>query len=393
MRVIAAAPYDPMDPAHIAERPERLARARREHPVSEPAAGVFFVARAKDVKAVLLDATTFSNAANYDLGAKFDLPRFITQLDPPEHTRLRRLLRGWYLRGAVAALEPRVRDVVRATVARLRPTEPVDLMAEVAEPVPAAVVYAVIGFPEADWATVEAWQQEIAAVPAATAAVTPAFASLRSYVTSLVADRRAKPAEADGIIDALLHAKDEGRRLSNEEVVAHALHHVAAGTETTTALIGNLLGELLTNRGAWDRLLADRGLTGQAVEESLRQASPIQWVIRTATADTEIACRRVPASNKVVAGLQSANWDEQAWGDDAHLFSLERDHPEPHVAFGHGIHVCLGAALSRLEARIVLEALLDAYPKMAPAAGFATDPVPNPALLRPRRLDVVLAPA
>lgn len=165
-----------------------------------------------------------------------------------------------------------------------------------------------------------------------------------------------------------------------------------AATDTTGSLITNLLYELLADRSHWERLLADRSLIPAAVEESLRHDAPLQYVLRTVKQEREISGCPVEPGDRLAVSLQSANWDERAWGADAADYSLDRPAGQATtMAFGYGIHTCLGAPLARLQARVVLEHLLERFPELRLAPGYHREP-PEGLLLtrRPARLDVVL---
>ncbi len=171
----------------------------------------------------------------------------------------------------------------------------------------------------------------------------------------------------------------------------HCIQLILAGTDTTGSLITNLLYELLLDRGRWDRIVDDRTLIPRAVEESLRHDAPLQYVLRTARADREISGCPVQSGSRAVLSLQSANLDEDAWGADAAEFSLDRNPGQATLtSFGYGIHTCLGATLARLEARLLVEALVERFPGMRLAPGYSWQAAPRFMVRRPDRLDVIL---
>ncbi len=186
----------------------------------------------------------------------------------------------------------------------------------------------------------------------------------------------------DDLISVLVQAREGEAGLSTVEVVMFVILLLAAGNETTTNLIGNATCALLAHPEELARVHADRSLVPALVEEALRYDSPVQLVFRRATRDVEIAGTRIAAGSIVVPLLGSANRDERQWGPDADTFRVDRN-PQGHLAFGFGIHFCLGASLARLEARLALDALVDLLPGR----------VRSPADPRVRRLVLVRGPA
>jgi cytochrome P450 len=173
----------------------------------------------------------------------------------------------------------------------------------------------------------------------------------------------------------------------------HAFQLVLAGTDTTATLISNLLYQLLRDRRHWMRLLDDRSLIPVAIEESLRLDSPVQMIMRTVQGSGQLRLSGCPVGDrdKLLVCLQSANWDEETWGDDAAEFSLDRNRPGAHLAMRRGIHACLGAPLARLQARVVLNELLDRFPGMRLVDGYEYRVAPVLVGPRPVSLPVVLA--
>ena len=388
------APYDPLDPSHQAAPGPRLAEARRRCPVSEPRPGEFVIARHADVSAAVTDHEAFSSRNNFVLDGgteTADLPAApITAMDPPEHTALRARLRRWFAPAQLRKQEPRIREIVDELIDQLPRGQSVDLFTALGRRVPARTVYAFIGLPEADWDRLQGWADVIDHQFPRVSIDMPEMAALAGYLGELVAIRSTQPATPD-VLGGLIHAAGGETPLAPVEIVMDLMQLILAGTDTTGALITNLLYELLVDRSRWERLLADRTLILAAIEESLRHDAPLQYVLRTANDDRKICGCPVQAGNRLVLHLQSANWDEEAWGDDADAFSLDRPAGQATLmSFGYGIHTCLGAPLARLEARIVLERLLDRVPELRLCADYRRQPGPGLMVRRPARLDVSL---
>ena len=392
----SSAPYDPLNPEHVAEQFERLAEARERCPVSEPQPGVHVVVRDKDVRATLLAHEQFSNSGNFALEEPSEdetpaqLPQMmITQLDPPKHTELRQRLRTWFTPAQLRKLEPRIREIVRDILDEVPPGQTVEVFSTIARRVPARAVYALIGIPEEDWDRVQGWANAVVERVPLPVHDLAEFNSLVSYLGQLAGIRAAGPATGEDVIDGLIHPTDGREPLPMREAGAHVFQLIVAGTDTTASLICNVLYELLANRTRWQHLLEDRSLLDNTIEESLRHDAPLKYVVRTVAESGEIAGCPVHTGDKAALSLQSANLDERAWGRDAADYRHDRPGAKRHTAFGHGIHLCLGAPLARLEGHIVLEEMLDRYPDLHLAPDFRHEPIESLMQSRPQRLDVV----
>ncbi|MFI7020509.1 cytochrome P450 [Streptomyces sp. NPDC050164] len=390
------APYDPLDPAHNADPAARLAEARDRCPVSQPRPGVHFLARHDDVRDVLTAHEAYSSVDNFALesgGTTADLPAaIITMLDPPDHTALRARLRRWFAPAVLRKQEPRVRDIVTDILDAWQPGQKAEIYHDLARRVPTRVVYAFLGLPEEDWDRLHRWADAIDDVLPQVPVDMPEFVALTRYLGEQFAARAAAPATGKGVLDGLAHPADGEPPLTPAEAVMHTLQLILAATDTTASLITNLLHELLADRSHWERLLADRSLIPTAIEESLRHDAPLQYVLRTVTQEREISGCPVKPGDRLAVSLQSANWDDRAWGADAADYSLDRPAGQATpMTFGYGIHTCLGAPLARLESRVVLEQLLERFPDLRLAPGYRREPAPGLVMVRrPARLDVAL---
>ncbi len=287
-------------------------------------------------------------------------------LDPPDHTRLRRLVSGAFTPKAVAGLEPFIRDTTARLLAAARPAG-FDLIEALAFPLPIAVICHLLGVPDGDRARFRAWGHDVAATldpqPARAAASQSRLAeqALAAYLRDLVARRRAEP--DDSLLSALIAAGEEGDRLTPGELVSMALLLLVAGFETTVNLIGNgtaaLLGE--PGRAQWHALGDDPSLVPGAVEELLRYDSPVQMTSRIATEDTDVDGTVIRQGTLVIVAIGGANRDPDAFTEPARL-RVTRPDAARHLSFSLGIHHCLGAPLARLEGRLALEELTRAYP-------------------------------
>ncbi|QJY48024.1 cytochrome P450 [Pseudonocardia broussonetiae] len=342
---------------------------------------------------MLTDPETFSNAFNFDLerGPAPDLHdpmnTIIARSDPPYHSAIRRFLRRWFEPARLRRFEPHVREIVEAVVAELPTSGRVDLIGHLGRVIPARTVYAIIGIPTSDRDRLQASSDELNAnLPAPSPDL---IARIRQVFVEVIQDRRASGERRDDVIDGLVHP--DGDLVFDDEVAAgHLLQLLVAGADTTTSLIGNLLLRLLQEPSRWDRVVADPGRAAAAVEESLRRDSPLPFTLRTAVAGTELGGCPVEPKDRIVLSLQSANWDEQVWGDSALEFDLDRPRAAAHLSFGSGIHTCLGAPIARIEARVTIEVLTERFPRLRLAPDHAPDylPVAQMRLLRSLVVDL-----
>jgi cytochrome P450 len=383
-------PFDPFNPEHHAEPEERLAAARR-CPIYEPRAGVAVVARYTDVHAALAEPDRFSSHGNFALEGEVPMPvPMITTTDPPAHSELRGRLRRWFAPAQLRKHEPRVREIVAAALAELPAAGDVELYSALIERIPGRVVFSFLGLPAEDWTEVQEWTDRVAETLPNVDPQQPEFRLLLGYLTRLVQRRTTQPPSGEDVIDGLVHPATEEPPLSPTEIVSHVLQLVMAATDTTRSAMTNTLYRLLVEPHNWERIGQDRALIPLAIDESLRRDAPLQYVLRTARSEAELSGCPITEGNKVLLSLQSANWDESVWGSDAMQFALDRDRSTSHLSFGYGIHTCLGAPLARIEVRVLIEGLLDRYPRLRLAEGYEWQKIPGDMLRRPARLTVAL---
>jgi len=305
--------------------------------------------------------------------------------DPPQHTRLRKLVTKAFTARRVAGLRPRVEaitasllDAIEARVAALRDTgseDSVDLIESFAFPLPVTVICELLGVPARDRAQFRQWSNAIVASEGEPGSFRAAGAAMYHYFTRLVAAKRAALAEdtgpADDLVSALIEARDSGDSLDERELIAMLFLLLVAGHETTTNLIASGALALLTSPAELARLRRDPSLLPGAVEELLRYTNPLNHATDRFTLEpVEIGGVTIPAREWVLCATSSANRDPDRFGDPDRL-NVGRD-AGGHVAFGHGIHYCLGAPLARLEGEVAFGALFARFPGLSLAADPAT---------------------
>jgi cytochrome P450 len=376
-----------MLPAAKADPYPLYAQLRRRGLVRSPL-GVFAAADHARVASILRDRR-FSSSPVHQPGyrppsyppgdPRAGLPAAdLLTMDPPDHTRLRRLVAGAFTPKAIAGLEPWIREVTIRLLAAADGAAGFDLIDALAFPLPIAVICHLLGVPAEDRAQFRAWGHEVAATldpqTAATARAQTRAAelALTGYLQDLVRERRAHP--DDSILSALIAAEQEGDRLSSGEVVSTALLLLIAGFVTTVNLIGNGTVALLGDPGSWDRLRQDPALVPAAIEEMLRYDSPVQLTARVATEDVEVGGSVIAAGRPVIVAIGGANRDPEVFGQPDE-FRIDRPDPGRHLSFSLGVHHCLGAALARLEGRIAIEELTRRYPALELAAPPARRPL------------------
>jgi cytochrome P450 len=354
-------------------------RWREERPVARPREQLFVLSRFADCEAVLADPA-FGRREDGD--GRFPVAggdpgvdtRSLLRLNPPDHTRLRRLVSRAFTPARVRALEPRIEATARELldVARRADRGRFDLIEGLAQPLPVAVISDLLGIEPADRPRLVTWSAALAR------SLDPEFLipeeergqagaardEFVGYLRGLLPARRRAP--GDDLISALIQASDEGGALTENQVVSLCILLLVAGHETTRSLIGSMVLALLSHPAELAALRAAPELTEQAVEETLRCYPPVQMLRRFALRSAEIAGVTIPAGSFAVMLVGAANRDE-AICSDPDSFRVTR-RPGHHLAFGHGIHFCLGAPLARLEAAVALRLLLPSLPDLRVAA-------------------------
>jgi len=289
--------------------------------------------------------------------------------DPPDHTRLRKLVSKAFTPRAIQALQPRIDALVDAMLDAAERAGRVDLVEALAFPLPFAVIAEMLGTPSADQDRIRQLSGTVVRSlepvndPDLVAAIIAADAELTEIAAGMIGWKRANP--ADDLLTALIQAEDDGDVLNDDELIAQTLLLYIAGHETTVNLIAGGALALLRHPAQLALLRKDPALAPNAVEELLRYDSPVQASRRITLEPVEIGGAVIPAGAFVMASLASANRDELFWGSDASELKLTRENARQHVSFGAGPHHCLGASLARLEAATALQRLTSRFPGLA----------------------------
>ncbi len=379
---LSSAPlFDPFAPGFTDDPYPQYAALRTAAPVYRHPLGFWLLTRYEDVSWLLRAGLSVEDRNVADAGlqqlresAYGDwAPRTgglsMLDRDPPDHTRLRRLVSKAFTPRAVQALRPRITGLVDGMLDAVARARQVDLVDALAFPLPFTVIAEMLGTPPADHARIRELtgtvvrSLEPVADPGLAAAIVAADSELTGIAAEMIGWKRRNP--ADDLLTALINAEDDGDVLSDDELIAQTLLLYIAGHETTVSLIAGGTLALLRNPGQLELLRREPGLAGNAVEELLRFDSPVQASRRITREPVTVQHTEIPAGAFIMASLGSANRDELFWGADASELRLDRPNARQQVSFGAGPHHCLGASLARLEASIAFEQILARFPGMA----------------------------
>jgi cytochrome P450 len=349
-------------------------RLRRESPVQRAVVDglpVWLITRHDDVRSALADPRLSNDPGHAGPAARAvdwvhagnpsALARHMLRSDPPMHTRLRRLVVKAFTPRRVEGMRPRVQQIADDLLARFLPLGRGDLIADLAQPLPLAVLTELLGIPVDDRHDFVGWASIYAGTDEGDAGRIPeAMIHMRDYIVKLI-DSKAAGRRGDAgasLLDALIAVRDEGERLSHAELLSMSFLLLLAGYETTANLIGNGMLALLCNPGQMAALRADSTLLKPAIEELLRFESPVKMApaIRFARQQARIGEVVIPAGDAVLLALGAADRDPARFPEPDRL-DIRRD-SGGHLAFGHGVHYCLGAPLARVEAEVAFSALL-----------------------------------
>jgi cytochrome P450 len=345
-------------------------RLREQHPVHGTPLGYYRILRHGDVMRVLREfkvgvRTTDGQLPGVDESV---MPRrFMLMQDPPNHTRLRRLVSRAFTPPAIERLRPHVKELVDSMLDAAAERGEMDVIADLARPLPSTIICEMLGVPLADRPMFTDWTSHV------THLLTPQVMSdairklageaaigLTHYMTDLIDERRKQP--GDDMMSVLIRAEQDGDKLSPEEVITQCVGLLVAGFETTIGLIGNGVRQLLLNPGELQKLIDNPALIGSAVEECLRYDGPIPATRRVLHEDAALSGYVIPKNTELLLCIAAAHRDPEVY-TDPERFQITRGQSS-NLAFGGGIHFCLGAHLARLESQIAIASLVRRFPKL-----------------------------
>lgn len=375
--------YDPVSREAVTDPEPWMSRARKENPVFfMPEHDLWAVTRHADVLTVLKDTETFSSLRAHDIRVEmpaaireevgddylFPLISQLAVIDPPQHTRIRKLIQPAWTPRAIEGYGSDIRAIADDLIDRFVASGRTDLMASYARPIPPLVIAKIMGAPPemapkfTEWIpsffmlsgraslpeeeTLKAWGNVLA---------------FERYVRQLIADHRAEPQE--DLTTELINARGEDGEpaLSDQEIMGNILGFIGAGSDTSAMLIAHTLYLLLKHPEQWERVKEDRDLLKKAVEETMRFRGSTVSVKRTTTREVTLSGVTIPADADIWVNLASANFDAEVF-ENPDEFNIDRPEVGQHLGFGKWTHFCLGSPLARVEARIALERLIDRLP-------------------------------
>jgi cytochrome P450 len=370
------AEYNPFEPGFIEDPYSRYAVMRREDPIHKSPLDFWVLFGYEDILRLLRDpslsvedrnarATAMDEMVLEILGERSERGgKSMLSRDPPDHTRLRKLVTKAFTPRVIQDLRPRIQTLVDENLDAAGGRGEIDVISELAFPLPFVVISEMLGVPASDGARLRAWSGLI--VRSLEPLVDP-----DTIRADLIAWKRKEP--GDDLLSALIAAEEHGDVLSDEELVEQVLLLYIAGHETTVNLIGNGVLALLRNRDQLVRLQSDETLVPGAVEEFLRFDSPVQMSRRITLAEVEIGGKTIEKGSFCALILASANHDEAHFGETAERLDVTRESAHQHLSFGGGVHYCLGAALARLEGEVAIGSLIRRFPTL----DLAGDPTWN----------------
>jgi cytochrome P450 len=390
--------WNPLDPEYLADPYPFLTRLREAEPIHQSPLGIWMLFGYPEVFDLLRNPNTSVADANIGGDGSLNEMRMamfadlleefggeerdrgdsaILNLDPPDHTRIRKLVSKAFTVRRIEALRPRVQELVDEVLDRVAGTGPWDVVEELAFPLPFQVITELLGMPDGDRAAIRDWSHALTKTldPIISEedmrAAFEASDALTAYLDEVVPWKRANP--ADDVLTGLVQAEEDGDTLSANELRDQIVLLFIAGHETTVNLIGNGLQALLRHPDQRVRWRDDPSLDATAVDECLRYDAPVQLSRRIAMGDLQLGEHTVGKGTLVMTSLASANRDPAKWGPTADQLDVGRPDASQHVSFGSGIHFCLGAALARLEGQVAMGSVIRRFPDLE----LAGDPVPN----------------
>ena len=373
--------FDPFAPGFAANPYEQYAALRESAPAYLTPFGPYLLTRYEDVLRILRDPTLSVEASNAAVtlpmheemqaraGDRSGGSRAMLNLDPPDHDRLRRLVAKAFTAKTVEELAPLCARLVEDALVAAAARGGMDVIADLAFPLPFTVISEMLGMPQDRRDDLREWSgalvktlDPIITMDEFDAAMTAGDA-MTEYILAVIETKRGRP--DDALLSALISAEDHGDVLDEQELIDQVTLLYVAGHETTVNLIGNGTLALLSHPEQAARLGADDSLDQNAIEELLRYDPPVQFSRRVTTRAITIGDVVIPTGSFALTCLAAANRDPAKWGPTADQLDLGRDGAAAHVAFGSGVHHCLGAALARLEGRSAIPALFRRFPNLA----------------------------
>jgi cytochrome P450 len=358
-------------------------KLREENPVYfDPIRKNWNIFRFNDVQRVLSEYETFSSqftgASNQDTTQPFAASMIAT--DPPKHRQLRNLVTQAFTPKAVNALQPRIHSIVNEYLDPQMGTGEIDIIADIGYPLPVIVIAELLGIPTEDRDMFKNWSDLIVSLADLGGEVdyeaftgNNAIMEMSAYFFNLLDQRRNEP--GNDLISGLLRAEIDGEILTLPELLGFCMLLLVAGNETTTNLIGNAMLLFARYPDIWRRLRNDPDGLDLAIEEVLRYLSPVQSMFRVAKQEVTLAGETIPSGAPLVAWIGSANRDGDQF-PEPDKFDIQRN-PNRHLAFGHGIHYCLGAPLARMEAEIALKTMLERFRSIKTVPGVELERIPS----------------
>ena len=375
--------FNPFDPAFATNPYPHWAELRAEDPVHETPLGLWLLLRYDDAVRFVKDPALSVEDANATPNPMFEAVRQAAGLptegprpgdlamlnrDAPDHTRLRRLVSKAFTARRVEELRPLIDDFVAQALDRAAEAGEMEVIGDLAFPLPFVVISHMMGMPDTDTNELRRLSGTLVGSlepivdPERLKAIAAAGEQMRELISAAIAWKRKEP--TDDLLSALIAAEEQGDVLSDEELTEQVMLLYIAGHETTVNLIGNGPLALLRNRDQLARLAADPALTTNAVEELLRYDPPVQLTRRITLDDVEVGGKTIAKGSFVGLVIASANRDAARWGDTAEQLDLGRDGAGHHLAFGGGIHHCLGSALARMEGQAAIGSLVQRFPAL-----------------------------
>lgn len=395
-----------LESPHLENPYPLLAQARQATPVFySPIFNLWCITRYRDVRAALMDPRRFSS--KFLIRTPYTAPAEVMEVlsqaypeeqillneDPPDHSRTRQLVNQAFAPRRIYGMEPKIKLLANQLIDRFIADGQADIMAQLAFPLPMAVIAELIGLPSDDLTQIKRWTEDLIMLnstessPERQIAAARGSVAFQRYLEAQINERLRAP--GDDLLSTLTQFSfDNGQRWTVSQLISLLLIVIFAGHETTTNLIGNLLLQVFQQPELWRKLQAEPDRVPDAIEETLRIDGPIRSMFRITTEDVELGGAMIPAGSQVLLLFSSANRDDETF-PDPERFDMDRPNKEQHVGFGRGIHFCVGATLARLEARIALTALAERIPQARLAPGYHPTYLPSLLHRGPQQLQLV----